>query len=79
MTKNTQQNQKPKVADALRNVVSVVKRLVDVHGVINHVGLVEELDLGLEDLLIGVKLPLLKKLEERENKMTVKIRGDSWG
>lgn len=50
---------------------------MDVHGVINHVGLIEKLDFGLEDLLIGVKLPLLKELKERENKMTVQIRRDS--
>lgn len=51
---------------------------MDVHGVINHVGFVEKFDLGLEDLLVGVKLPLLKKLKERENKMAVQIRRNSW-
>ena len=49
----------------------MVETLVDVHGVINHVGLVQKLDLELEDLLIGVKLTLLEELEDGEHQVTV--------
>ena len=49
----------------------MVKTLVDVHCVINHVGLVQKLDLELEDLLIGVKLTLLEELEYGEHKVSV--------
>lgn len=52
---------------------------MDVHGVVDHVGLVEELDLGLEDLLIGVKLPLLKELHQWEHKVPVKVGRDARG
>jgi hypothetical protein len=63
----------------LGDIFSVVEGLVDVHGVVDHVGLVEELDLGLEDLLIGVKLPLLKELHQWEHKVPVKVGRDARG
>lgn len=52
---------------------------MDVHGVVDNVGLVEELDLGLEDLLIGVKLPLLKELHQWEHKVPVQVGRDARG
>lgn len=50
---------------------------MDVHGVVDHVGLVEELDLGLENLLIWVQLTLLKELQKREHQVSVEVRRDS--
>lgn len=44
---------------------------MDVHGVVDHVGLVKELDLGLEDLLIWVHLSLLQELEKGKHQMPV--------
>jgi len=38
----------------MRNILGVVETLVDVHGVINHVGVVEEVDLRLQDEVIVV-------------------------
>ena len=52
---------------------------MDVHGIINHVGLVEKLDFGLKDLVVLVELALLKELEKREDKVPVEVRGDPWG
>ena len=63
----------------LRDVFGVVEGLVDVHGVVDHVGLVEELDLGLEDLLVGVELPLLEKLHQREHQVPVQVGRDARG
>jgi len=34
------------------NILGVVEALVDVHGVINHVGVVEEVDLRLQNVVI---------------------------
>lgn len=38
----------------LRDVFSVVEALVDIHGVIDHVSFAQELDFGLEDLILWV-------------------------
>jgi len=38
----------------MRNILGVVEALVDVHGVINHVGVVEKIDLRLQDVVIIV-------------------------
>ena len=45
----------------------MVKALVDVHGVVDHVGFVEELDLLFQDLAILVETTLLEKLEYWEH------------
>lgn len=50
---------------------------MDVHGVVDHVCLVEELDLRLEDLLIWVQLTFLKKLQQREDQVAVQVRRDA--
>lgn len=50
---------------------------MDVHGVVDHVGLVEELDFGLEDLLVGVELALLEKLQQGEDQVAVEVRRDA--
>lgn len=50
---------------------------MDVHGVVDHVGLAEELDLGLEDLVVVVELPLLEELEEGEDEVAVEVRRDA--
>lgn len=49
---------------------------MDVHGVVDHVGLAQELDLRLEDLLVGIELPLLEELQHREHQMPVEIWRD---
>lgn len=40
---------------------------MNIHGVVDHVGLVEKLDLPFKDLFVGVKLMLLKEFEQRED------------
>ena len=50
----------------------------DVHGVINHISVVEELNFEFEDVFVGVKTSLLEELEEGEDEMPVEIGGDSW-
>lgn len=57
----------------------MVKTLVDVHGIVNHVGLIKKFDLGLEDLLIGVELAFLKKFKKWEDQVAIEIRCDSRG
>lgn len=52
---------------------------MDVHGVVDHIGLAEELDLGLEDLVLGVELALLEELKQGEDKVAVKVRSDPGG
>lgn len=52
---------------------------MDVHGIVDHVGFVKELDLGLEDLVILVELTFLEKLEKREDEVPIEIRRDPWG
>jgi hypothetical protein len=56
------------------DVVGAVERLVDVHGVVDHVRAVEEADLRLEDLLVLVELPLLQELEQRKHQVAVQLR-----
>jgi hypothetical protein len=51
----------------LGDLFSMIETLVDIHSVVNHVGLVEKLDLRLEDLLILMKTALLEKLQNREH------------
>jgi len=46
---------------------------MDVHGVVDHVGLAEEIDLRLENLIIRVELFLLQKLQKGENQMAVQM------
>lgn len=50
---------------------------MDVHGVVDHVGLAQELDLRLEDLLVGVELPLLEELQDGEHQVPVEVRRDA--
>jgi hypothetical protein len=57
-----------------RDVVGAVERFVDVHGIVDHVGAVEEANLGLEDLAVGVELPLLQELKKREHQVAVQLR-----
>ena len=52
---------------------------MDVHGVVDHVGVVEELDLGLQDVVVVVQLALLEELEQREHQVPVQIRSDPRG
>jgi hypothetical protein len=58
----------------LRDVVGVVEALVDVHGVVHHVGFGEQLNLGLEDVVIAVQLLVLQKLQQREHQVPVQER-----
>jgi len=58
----------------VRDVLGVVEALVDVHSVVNHVGVVEKVDLRLQDVVVVVELPLLQELQEREHKVPVEIR-----
>lgn len=67
----------PPLDHILRDVFGVVEALVDVHRVVDHVRLVQELYLRFQNLLVGVHLPLLKKLQQRKHQMPVQIRSDS--
>lgn len=57
----------------------MVKTLVDVHGIVNHVSLIKKIDLGLEDELIGVELALLKKFKKRKDQVAIEVRCNSRG
>jgi hypothetical protein len=57
----------------------VVQALVDVHGVVDHVGLGQQLDLRLQDLVIAVDLLVLQKLQQREDEVPVQKRRHSGG
>jgi hypothetical protein len=57
----------------LEHVVGVVEGLVDVHGIVDHVGAVEEADLGLQDLRLRVELPLLEELQQGEHQVAVQL------
>lgn len=67
----------PPLDHILRDVFGVVEALVDVHRVVDHVRLVQELYLRFQNLLVRVHLPLLKKLQQRKHQMPVQIRSDS--
>uniref|UniRef100_A0A8R7QIQ5 Uncharacterized protein n=1 Tax=Triticum urartu TaxID=4572 RepID=A0A8R7QIQ5_TRIUA len=56
------------------DVVGAVERLVDVHGVVDHVGAAEEADLAPQDLLVGVHPALLEELQHREHQVGVHPR-----
>lgn len=58
----------------LGDVFRVVEALMDVHGVVDHVRFGQKLDLSLEDLVVGVNLLVLEKLQEREHEMAVQER-----
>jgi len=58
----------------LGDVVGVVEGLVDVHGIVDHVGAAEEADLGLQELGLRVELPLLEELQQREHQVPVQLR-----
>lgn len=57
---------------------SLIKGFVNIHGIINHIGLIKQLNLGLQDILIRVKLPFLQEFKQWENQMPIKIRRNSW-
>jgi len=57
----------------LWDVIHAVEALVDVHGVVDHVGLAEEVDLRLENLVIWVELFLLQKLQKGKHQMTIQM------
>lgn len=61
------------------HILGVIEAFVDVHGVIDHVSLVEELDLGFENLVILIQLAFLEEFEERENEMPVEVGRDARG
>ena len=50
---------------------------MDVAGVIYHICVSQKLDLRFEDLIIGILLPFLKKLEKREDEMAVQVSCDA--
>lgn len=56
------------------NIFGTIKRLVNIHGVIDHVSVVEELDLGLEYVFIRVHPSLLQELQQGEDEVPVKVR-----
>lgn len=58
------------------DVLGLIETLVDVHGVINHVGISQQIDLPLEDLIVIVDGALLEKLQEWENQMTIEVGSD---
>jgi len=58
----------------LGDVVGAVEGLVDVHGIVDHVGAAEEADLGLQELGLRVELPLLEELQQREHQVPVQLR-----
>lgn len=47
---------------------------MNIHGVVNHVRVVEKLDLSLQNISLGIQLPLLQELQQREHKMPVQMR-----
>jgi len=58
----------------LGDVVGAMEGLVDVHGIVDHVGAAEEADLGLQELGLRVELPLLEELQQREHQVPVQLR-----
>ena len=58
-------------------IFCMVKGPVNIHGIINHIGLVKQLQLSPQDILIRVKLPLLQELKQWKNQMPVQIGSDS--
>lgn len=44
---------------------------MDVHGVVDHVGLGQQLNFRFQDLVVAVKLLVLQKLQQRENEVPV--------
>jgi hypothetical protein len=60
--------------ETLGDLFGVIETLVDIHGVIDHVGLVEKLDLRLEDLLVLMEPALLEKLQNWEDQVPVQVR-----
>ena len=56
-----------------RDLLRLIKALVDVHREVNHVCLLKQLDLSLEDLLVAVELLLLQELEQREHEVPVQV------
>lgn len=54
--------------------VGAVERLVDVHGVVDHVGAAEEADLAPQDFLVGVDPALLEELQHGQDQMGVHPR-----
>jgi hypothetical protein len=59
------------------DVIDVMERLVDVHGIVDHVGGIEEENLCLDDLLILVDPSLLLELRRHEHGHVVAPHGDS--
>mmetsp|Transcript_5623 Transcript_5623/g.25342 ORF Transcript_5623/g.25342 Transcript_5623/m.25342 type:complete len:241 (-) Transcript_5623:165-887(-) len=63
----------PSLRHLRRHVLAVVQALVDVRGEIEHVRLLQQRDLRLEDLSLGVHLLGLEELEQREHQVAVQV------
>lgn len=60
--------------NTLRNVVGSIEGFVNVHGVVDHISVVKQLDLRLQNILLGVQSSLLQEFKKREHQMTVQLR-----
>lgn len=47
---------------------------MNVHGVVDHISVVKQLDLRLQNILLGVQSSLLQEFKKREHQMTVQLR-----
>ena len=61
----------PALGHLRRHVLRVVQTLVDVRGEIEHVRLLQQRDLSLEDLGLGVHLLRLEELEQRKHQVAI--------
>lgn len=59
------------LAHLRRDVLRLVEILVDVHSKVDHVCLLQQGNLGLEDVLLGVDALVLEELQEREDQVPV--------
>lgn len=53
------------------HILRLVQLLVDVHRKVHHVGVLQQLNLALEDVLLIVHTPVLKELQQREAQVLV--------
>ena len=52
----------------------MVEGFVNIHGVINHISVVEKLNLRLQNIFLRIQPSLLQELEQWEHQMPVQIR-----